>query len=193
MIAVTVTAINGGSLTIDCSPGEIIGVTGPSGVGKTTMLRALSTYFLDQKIVPFVVYQQTEQFFPWLSVESNLQLTSTNYHLLVETWGLSSLLKRRPKEISGGQYQRLVLLRAISSNRKILLCDEPLSGVDSITAKEIIADFKESVKRSGQIVFWVSHNFVELVQLSSKTIVMTRQTMTAVNNPTVDLLNYAIC
>jgi len=70
-----------------------------------------------------------------------------------------------PNECSVGQRQRFTLIRALYSDRPILLCDEPISGVDYSTGKEIIREFKKLVKETNKKVLWITHNMKEAKHL----------------------------
>jgi len=74
-------------------------------------------------------------------------------------------LDKMPNECSVGQKQRFTLMRALYSDRSILLCDEPMSGVDGATGKEIVREFKKLVKSTNKKVLWVTHNQTEAKQL----------------------------
>lgn len=145
---------------------------GPSGVGKSSILASVAgmldhvgTVSITGK--PFQVYQDTDQLFPWMSVRRNLQLVSEtqDWDEIARSWAVPGLLDRSPDQCSVGQRQRFALMRALYSDRQCLLCDEPLSGLDKSTAKDIIDCFVEHVRQSQKSVLWVTHDNNEANQL----------------------------
>ena len=157
-------------------PGEIIVLMGPSGIGKSSSLEAMSGKLDYSGQVQcknfFKIFQDTEQLFPWLSVHKNLLLANNdvNWHNISKKWQLQSLIDKLPNDCSVGQRQRLTLLRAIYSKYETLLCDEPMSGVDKETALLICQDFKKLVKLKKKSVIWVTHNENEAKILTKKII-----------------------
>jgi ABC-type dipeptide/oligopeptide/nickel transport system ATPase component len=120
------------------------------------------------------VFQGANQLLPWFTIEQNLDLVSTtcNYTNLVEQWGLEQHLLKYPYQLSVGQRQRFALIRAIFSGRKLLLCDEPLSGVDGITALRISSDFRRAVQDNQIKCMWITHNLVEAESIADQVILL---------------------
>ncbi|OTN75385.1 amino acid ABC superfamily ATP binding cassette transporter, ABC protein [Enterococcus sp. 8G7_MSG3316] len=150
--------IDGLDLTIE--DGSILAVVGPSGGGKTTLLRTLAgletvdegTFLLDgqafdptdtkeQEQVVGVVFQDF-QLFPHLSVFDNITLApkmvlkqdkatyTAKAEALAQQLGLGELLNQYPFQLSGGQRQRVAIARAMAMNPKVLAYDEPTSALD---------------------------------------------------------------
>lgn len=103
-----------------------------------------------------------------LSVEDNiylpLVLEGKNYTemeeklgQIAEQLGISGLLKKYPYEISGGQKQRVAVARAIITEPKLLLADEPTGALDSKTTDELLRLFGE-INQTGQTIFMVTHS-----------------------------------
>ena len=160
------------------SNGEIVVLMGPSGIGKSSFIETISgslkhTGKISKKIDHFSVFQDTEQLFPWMTILDNLKLSNpkANWKKYSENLKLSHKLQNYPHECSVGQRQRLTLLRAIHSGRSVLLCDEPLSGVDKDTAYKICKEFLRYVKKTKKKVLWVTHNHEE-AKLLGKVIVL---------------------
>lgn len=168
-------------VSVDLNPGTITCVLGPSGCGKTSLLRAVHgeipyTGRLDQSMRSFMVYQGLDQLFPWTSVAKNVQLTSDSIDHseladLSARWGVGDLLLRRPSELSGGQRQRFALIRALLSDRDLILCDEPLSGVDRITAEQIAQDLAREVHERQIKMIWVTHDWHEASILADQLVI----------------------
>ena len=90
---------------------------------------------------------------------------NTDWKKHAKQFNLEHKLENFPNECSVGQRQRFTLLRAIHSGKSVLLCDEPLSGVDSDTALKICEEFTEHVEKNKKTVLWVTHNQTEAEQL----------------------------
>lgn len=150
--------INDLNLTIP--DGQILSIVGPSGGGKTTLLRMLAgletadsgKFLLDgaafeptnmkqQEQVVGVVFQDF-QLFPHLSVRDNITLApkmvlkesaevyNQKAEKLADQLGLKDLLDNYPYQLSGGQKQRLAIARALAMDPKVLAYDEPTSALD---------------------------------------------------------------
>lgn len=157
--------------TLHLRPGEVKTLMGSSGIGKTSLLECISGgckyrgKIKDNKNI-FRVFQDTNQLFPWMTIRENLILVADiNWSGIARQLGLEQHLDKYPEQCSVGQKQRFTLIRALHSDREILLCDEPMSGVDDATGKEIVKEFKKLVKKSNKKVLWVTHNPKEAKQL----------------------------
>lgn len=158
-------------ITLHIKSGEVQTLMGPSGIGKTTLLECISGNckykgtIIDNKNI-FRVFQDTEQLFPWMTVRQNLKLVAdANWSKIAKQIGLDKHLDKKPNECSVGQRQRFTLMRALYSDRSILLCDEPMSGVDDSTGRDIVKEFKKLVRKTNKKVLWVTHNPMEAKQL----------------------------
>lgn len=183
-------------------PKSITAIFGPSGSGKSTMLRAIaglepthglirfdgvdwlnsdSNVFVKphQRAIGYV--RQNAQLFPHLSVHDNLaypikhstrQGEEITFDGVVEDFQLSDLLSRRPNQVSGGETQRIILARMLLSQPKLLLLDEPLTGLD-LQRKSEILPFLESLHAKYHIpTLYVSHAVDEVTALCPHTIVL---------------------
>jgi ABC-type multidrug transport system ATPase subunit len=150
------------SISLDIEEGELFGLIGPDGSGKTTLFRILTTLILPdsgkaslmgldvvedfweiRKIVGYMpgrfsLYQD-------LSIEENLNFFATvfnttvseNYHLIEDIYvQIEPFKKRRAGKLSGGMKQKLALCCALIHEPKVLLLDEPTTGVDPVSRKE---------------------------------------------------------
>jgi len=149
-------------INLAVEPGELYGLIGPDGAGKTTILRILASLLLPDSGVTHVLglnpafqYQEVRQIIGYmpgrfslyqdLSVEENLQFFATvfksdikqNYHLIKELYDqLAPFRDRRAGKLSGGMKQKLALCCALIHEPKILLLDEPTTGVDPVSRRE---------------------------------------------------------
>ncbi len=179
--------------------GRIVGIYGASGSGKTTLLRCLSglvhpqgflrigreiwqdsRIFLPahQRSVGYVF--QEGRLFPHLTVQKNLgfgqrRMRRENVAFvenIIELTGVSQWLNRYPAQLSGGQQQRVALARALLVRPRLLLMDEPLTGLDP-EAKAQLLDIIEAVQQQLHLsVFYVSHVLDELVRLADALLIM---------------------
>lgn len=186
------------TLTINLSihPGELVTLFGPSGAGKTTILRILAgltspdegivrvgdkTWFdSDKKInlspqkrkIGFVF--QDYALFPHMTVKENLAFALNNRREtawvkeLLATIGLFELANRFPPTLSGGQKQRVALARALVGKPKILLLDEPLSALDAQTRLHLQNEVGRLHRQFGLTTVLVSHDLAEVFKLSDR-------------------------
>jgi molybdate transport system ATP-binding protein len=121
---------------------------------------------------------QDVRLFPHLSVEGNLRFGlkrapagPIRFEEVVETLGVGHLLHRRPRELSGGERQRIGLGRALLSQPRLLLMDEPLAALDAARRAEILPFF-EKIKGFGVPILYVTHSLAEAVRLGDRLAVM---------------------
>lgn len=150
-------------ITFTVGDGEMVCIVGPSGAGKTTLLKCLSgllsptagQVLLDGKPVSgppeamaLVFQEYGRSLFPWMSVESNVELplkqkglTKSRRAKLVadalEAVGLSQTRNSYPWQLSGGMQQRVAIARAVAYEPKILVMDEPFAAVDAQTRADL--------------------------------------------------------
>lgn len=147
-------------------PQSITIVMGSSGIGKSSIINAINGSIEHKGYLQagsnFTIFQDSHQLFPWFSIRKNLDLVcNKNYIKTVTDWNLTDLLDKTPNQISGGQRQRFTLIRAMYSNSELLLCDEPLSGLDAVTRYHVLVDFKNKINELGLTVFYITHDLTE--------------------------------
>lgn len=173
------------NLDLSIEEGSILCIVGPSGGGKTTLLRILAgleTYDSGEFLLdgqPFnpstskeqvvgVVFQDF-QLFPHLSVMENITLapklalkqssaeSQQMAQNLAQRLGLSQLLDYYPYQLSGGQKQRVAIARAMAMNPKVLAYDEPTSALDPGLSQQV-ADLILEMKEAGMTQIVVTHD-----------------------------------
>jgi ABC-type Fe3+/spermidine/putrescine transport system ATPase subunit len=149
--------------------GEWSALLGPSGAGKTTLLRLVAGFErpeagavrIDGREAADLAPRergvgmlfQDLALWPYLSVEEHV-----GSRALIERFGLAGLERRRPGELSGGEKQRLALARSVAHDPRILLLDEPFSGLDPLLRRSLADALSELHRERGMTVIVVSHH-----------------------------------
>lgn len=159
--------------------GETVALEGPSGVGKTTVLRLIAGLLTPARGGvrggeggAAVVFQE-DRLIPHLTAEENLRLvndalTHGEAEALLAAVGLEGEAKRLPGELSGGMRRRVAIARAAASGRAPVLLDEPFQGLDGET-KRRVTDFVRSFTRSRTTVL-VTHDASDADALGARII-----------------------
>lgn len=175
-------------------PGEILAIVGSSGCGKSTLLRLISG--LDQPssgsitlngeaiVVPHpqvgLIFQEA-RLLPWLKVADNvafgihalpLEQRRVRAQLALELVGLSGLETRWPRQLSGGQAQRVAFARALVTEPSVLLLDEPFAALDAFTRLDLQDHLQGIWVDRPTILILVTHDLEEAIRLASRVIVM---------------------
>ena len=167
-------------ITIDVANGEILAVMGKSGVGKSLLLDCISGSYHDHfgKISKgakvFRVYQDHDQLFPWMTIRENMSIAGCHDTALsiCQRWNLDKYWDSKPHQLSVGQRQRMTLIRALGRPELILLCDEPLSAVDGLTALDLAKEFRELAHESNKCVIWITHDILEAKSVADRYLVL---------------------
>jgi molybdate transport system ATP-binding protein len=172
---------------------ETVALVGPSGAGKTTVLRAIAglvrpargrvecdgeTWFDSERRVDRrpeersvgLVFQDYA-LFPHLSVERNVAFGGRGHaraEELLERFGIRHLARARPRELSGGERQRVALARALAREPKALLLDEPTAALDAHTRAGVRAELGELLRQLGLPALLVTHDFEDAAALADR-------------------------
>lgn len=179
-------------INISINKGEIFGLIGPDGAGKTSLIRILATLILPdsgdvsygnldvikdfKKLRKMIGYMPGKfSLYPDLSIEENINLYASvfgtslkeNYHLIKEIYSQIEPFKKRPAgKLSGGMKQKLALSCALIHKPEYLLLDEPTTGVDPVSRKE----FWDMLKRLNElgITIFVSTPYMDEASLCDR-------------------------
>lgn len=181
-------------INVNVAPGEFVSVVGMSGCGKTTLLRLLvglegeyqGDILLNGKRLNGpsknrgIVFQN-HRLLPWLTIESNVGLGldskkgSHKEQIVqehIELVGLKGYGKSYPHQLSGGMSQRAAIARALVNRPEILLLDEPLGALDSLTRMYMQKELENIWKLEKITVVMVTHDVEEAVFLSDRIVIM---------------------
>jgi ABC-2 type transport system ATP-binding protein len=194
-------------ISFEVEPGEIFGIIGPDGAGKTTLFRILTTLLIANSGVASVAgfdvvkdYKQIRKcvgympgrfsLYQDLTVEENLRFFATvfnttidvNYHLIKDIYQQIEPFKtRRAGALSGGMKQKLALSCALIHNPRVLFLDEPTTGVDPVSRKEFWEILK-TIKKLG-ITILVSTPYMDEANLCDRIALITGGKILDIDSP----------
>ena len=189
------------NISVTVNQGEIVGLLGPNGAGKTTsfymivgLIKPLSghIYLEDTDITKFPMYKRAQSgigylaqeasVFRKLTVEQNIKsvleltkLSKKEQHdkteALLEEFGLNHIRKNRGDLLSGGERRRTEIARALATDPKFVLLDEPFAGVDPVAVEDIQKIVAHLKKRNIGILI-TDHNVQETLAITDRTYLM---------------------
>ena len=193
----TLIALEGFDLEV--REGEFLAIVGPSGCGKSTFLNVVAG------LVPpaageikvygkpvtgpgpdrAVVFQDYA-LMPWRTVESNVRFglemqgridsdTGAKVARYIKMVGLAGFEKSYPRELSGGMRQRVGLARALVTEPRLLLMDEPFAAIDAMTRELMQEELTKIVAATGQPIIFITHGVDEAVTLADRIAVVTNR------------------
>jgi len=182
-----------GPFSLEVGAGEIVALVGPSGCGKSTAMRLMAgleaptrgevtrTPGRGETAVVF----QAPTLAPWLSARANAALplelagvgggeAASRADRALARVGLAGAEAARPAQLSGGMAMRVSLARALVTEPRLMLLDEPFAALDEITRRALADDVLTLWAESQPAIVFVTHNVEEAVYMASRVVVMTR-------------------
>ncbi|MEO1490957.1 MAG: ABC transporter ATP-binding protein [Pseudomonadota bacterium] len=208
-------------VSLDIAPGEIVSLLGPSGCGKTTTLRVASgverqrtgRVLVDGVVMSdSAVHQPPEArsiglmfqdfaLFPHLTVAENIAFGLRRGHSRADAGsivsdylgrvGLAGYEEKYPHQLSGGEQQRVALARALAPRPKVMLMDEPFSGLDNRLRDEVRDEALSILKAEGAAVLLVTHEPDEAMRMSDRIALMRAGRVVQVGAP-YHIYNYPV-
>ena len=189
---------------------DFVVLVGPSGCGKTTILNIISglenqtsgNVYIEDKLVNNVdpknrdiaMVFQNYALYPMLTVYDNLSFSlkirkmkksdiEEKVNEVSKLLGISDLLKRKPRQLSGGQMQRVAIGRAIIRKPKVFLMDEPLSNLDTLLRNKTRLEIKNLQENIKNTIVYVTHDQIEAMTMATKIVVMNEGEIQQVGSP----------
>ena len=182
-----------GPISLSIAAGETVALVGPSGCGKSTALRLLAGLEAPTRGAvsrapgrgETAVVFQAPTLAPWLSARANVALplelsgeTTTEARRRADEAlarvGLAGAEAARPGQLSGGMAMRVSLARALVTNPRLLLLDEPFAALDEITRRALADDVLTLWAASRPAIVFVTHNVEEAVYMASRVVVLSK-------------------
>jgi len=183
------------NIDIDVAPGEFVAFLGASGCGKSTLLRLVAglespsegEILCDGEAVSGpdprrIIVLQDPTLYPWRKVYGNVSLGLEARGVLkqqrgrvgetLRLVGLSDFANAYPHQLSGGMAQRVALARVLINQPNLLLLDEPLGKLDSLTRMTMQGELLDLWKRTGFTALLVTHDVEEAVLLATRVLVL---------------------
>ena len=185
------------NINFDLFPGEIVGLVGRSGIGKTTLLNILAGFIMPSSGhilregkktnlsgLDCAVIFQKEALFPWLKVWDNVAFglrhqkkklktnESTRVKDLLERTGLTAFANYYPRQLSGGMQKRAELARAFAASPSIIIADEPFSNNDEMTKRDLHQLLLREWFLNQSTILITTHDIEEAVFLAQRIIIL---------------------
>ena len=184
-------------VTLSVDDGEFVSLLGPSGCGKSTLLKCVAGLEdltngellvrgepVDGPPPGLGMVFQRDLLLDWRTVLDNVLIMAEFQGLgrreqrpraisLLERFGLGGFIDRHPWELSGGMRQRAAICRALLTEPRLLLMDEPFGALDAMTRDDLNVELTRIWQTAKRTVLFVTHSIAEAIFLSDRVVVMT--------------------
>jgi NitT/TauT family transport system ATP-binding protein len=189
-------------LSFDIGKGDIVAVLGKTGCGKSTMFNIVAGLTEpssgETRVIghdPFTEFEffrgkigivfQGDRLMPWRSALDNVLLglqildcepkqAQATSRAWLKRLGLAGHENDYPHALSGGMRQRVSIARAFAVDPEILLCDEPFSSLDEMTARDLRAEFVRLVRQNHKTAIFITHQINEAMEIGDRVLVFQR-------------------
>ena len=198
-------------VSLHIKQGEFVSIVGPSGCGKSTLMRvvagllqpsggrvAIGSEPVTRPHPGVGVVFQRAALLPWRDVIGNitmqlemrdldLQLFQERVQELIRLTGLVNFERALPHELSGGMQQRVSIARAMLTDPRLLLMDEPFAALDAMTRESMMDELLKVWAGTGKTVLFITQSIPEAVYLSDRVLVMGPRPVRMIEEITINL------
>jgi len=170
-------------VNLEVERGEFVALIGPSGGGKSTLLRVIAGLLetdagrAETTGQPALVFQDY-RLLPWRTVEANVALPRVltgrgqDAGQMLKQVGMSEHAARYPRSLSGGMQARIAIARALAQDAEVLLMDEPFAALDALVRERFNLELKRLHHKDKRTVIFVTHSIREAVYLADRVVVL---------------------
>src|SRR5690606_27959567 len=203
-------------IDLEVRSGEFLVLVGPSGCGKSTLLRMIAgleeitdgTVSIGDRVVNDLpasqrnlsMVFQSYALYPHMTVRKNLAFGLSNLRMpkpeierrvaeAAKILQIGELMERKPRQLSGGQTQRVAIGRAIVREPQLFLFDEPLSNLDAELRVQMRVELASLYNRLGTTMIYVTHDQVEAMTMATRIVVLSKGNVEQVGTP-YELYNF---